>query len=68
MATGLPGVFAAGDVVTYPGKFKLIATGVAEAITAVNHAVVHLDPSARLDAGHSTNVMEKRERTAVSAD
>lgn len=63
MATGVPGVFAAGDIVTYPSKFKLIATGVAEAIIAVNHAVVHIDPSARLDAGHSTNIMEKRERS-----
>jgi thioredoxin reductase (NADPH) len=62
METGVPGVFAAGDVVTYPSKFKLIATGVAEAIVAVNHAVVYLDPSARLDAGHSTNIMEKREK------
>lgn len=68
MATNLPGVFAAGDVVTYPGKFKLIATGAAEAITAVNHAVVYLNPAARLDAGHSTNVMEKRERAAQAAE
>ena len=65
MSTGLPGVFAAGDVATYPGKFKLIATGVAEAITAVNHAVVFLDPAARLDAGHSTAVMDKRERAVT---
>ena len=64
MGTGIPGVFAAGDVVTYPSKFKLIATGVAEAIIAVNHAVVYLDPSARLDAGHSTNIMERREKAA----
>lgn len=68
MSTGLPGVFAAGDVVTYPGKFKLIATGVAEAISAVNHAVVYLNPSARLDAGHSTAVMEKRERAALPTE
>jgi len=68
MSTGIPGIFAAGDVAVYPGKFKLIATGVAEAITAVNHAVVHIDPSARLDAGHSTNVMEKRERATAAAN
>ena len=62
MATGLPGVFAAGDIVAYPAKFKLIATGAAEAVTAVNHAVTHYDPTARLDAGHSTNIMEKKEK------
>ena len=44
MATNIPGVYAAGDIVTYPAKFKLIATGCAEAITAVNHAVTYFDP------------------------
>lgn len=61
METNIPGVFAAGDVCWYPAKFKLIATGAAEAVTAVNHAVTHVDPSARLDPGHSTNIMAARE-------
>ncbi len=64
MATNIPGVFAAGDIAVYPAKFKLIATGAAEAVTAVNHAVTFYDPKARLDAGHSTNIMEKREKGA----
>jgi thioredoxin reductase (NADPH) len=64
MATAIPGVFAAGDIAAYPAKFKLIATGAAEAVTAVNHAVTYYDPKARLDAGHSTNIMEKREKAA----
>jgi thioredoxin reductase (NADPH) len=67
MATNIPGVFAAGDIAVYPAKFKLIATGAAEAVTAVNHAVIHYNPKARLDAGHSTNIMEKREKEAASA-
>jgi thioredoxin reductase (NADPH) len=67
METGLPGVYAAGDVVTYPAKFKLIVTGAAEAVTAVNHAVTFYDPKARLDAGHSTNIMEKREKAEAGA-
>ncbi|RIK38781.1 MAG: ferredoxin--NADP(+) reductase, partial [Chloroflexi bacterium] len=66
MATNIPGIFAAGDIVTYPAKFKLIATGAAEAVTAVNHAVIYIDPKARLDPGHSTNIMEKRERQAAN--
>lgn len=61
MATSIPGVFAAGDICFYPAKFKLIANGAAEAVTAVNHAVTHVDPGARLDAGHSTNIMAARE-------
>ena len=67
MQTSLPGVFAAGDVAWYPAKFKLIANGSAEAVTAVNHAVIHYDPKARLDAGHSTAIMEKREKAAGAA-
>jgi len=66
MATNIAGVFAAGDIATYPAKFKLIATGAAEAVTAVNHAVTFYDPKARLDAGHSTNIMEKREKVAAA--
>jgi thioredoxin reductase (NADPH) len=61
METNIPGVFAAGDICWYPAKFKLIATGAAEAVTAVNHAVTYIDPSARLDPGHSTNIMAARE-------
>jgi thioredoxin reductase (NADPH) len=33
----------------------------------VNHAVTFYDPKARLDAGHSTTIMEKREKQAVAA-
>jgi thioredoxin reductase (NADPH) len=56
METNLPGVFAAGDMVDYVGKLDLIATGFAEAVTAVNSAVQFVDPSARSSAGHSTNL------------
>lgn len=38
MATNLPGVFAAGDGVTYPGKVKLISAGFGEVATAVQSA------------------------------
>ncbi len=56
METNLPGIFAAGDITTYPGKLKLIATGVAEACIAVNHAVHFLNPSAKIEPGHSSNM------------
>jgi thioredoxin reductase (NADPH) len=61
MESNIPGVFVAGDIAWYPAKFKLIATGAAEAVTAVNHAVTVVNPSARLDPGHSTNIMAARE-------
>lgn len=55
MATNIPGVFAAGDIVTYPGKLRLIATGFGEAPTAVNHAKIYLDPGSKLFPGHSSS-------------
>lgn len=56
MRTNIPGIYAAGDVTTYEGKLELIATGVAEACTAVNHAVHYLDPKRKLNPGHSSDL------------
>ena len=59
MATTRSGVFAAGDVVDYPGKVRLIAVGFGEVATAVNNAAVLIDPEAEVFPGHSTdNVLE----------
>lgn len=55
MATNLPRVFAAGDITSYPGKVKLIATGFGEAATAVNNAAVVIDPTAHVFPGHSSD-------------
>jgi len=56
MESSIPGVFAAGDITTYPGKLKLIAVGFGEAPTAVNNAKVYIDPDAKLSPGHSSNM------------
>ncbi len=56
METNLPGVYSAGDVTHYAGKLELIATGYGEAAIAVNNAVHYLDPKARVNPGHSTNL------------
>jgi thioredoxin reductase (NADPH) len=56
METNRPGIFAAGDITTYPGKLKLIATGVAEACIAVNHAVHFINPAQKVEPGHSSNM------------
>lgn len=53
--TNLPGVFAVGDVCSFDGKLKLIATGVGEAATAVCLAKTLLDPSAKMFPGHSSD-------------
>lgn len=54
--TNLPGVFAVGDVCTFEGKLKLIATGVGEAVSAVCTAKTRLDPEAKLFPGHSSEM------------
>ncbi|MCR2823135.1 NAD(P)/FAD-dependent oxidoreductase [Lederbergia panacisoli] len=57
--TNIPGIYAAGDITTYPGKIKLIATGFGEAPTAVSNAKAYLDPKARLQPMHSTSLFEQ---------
>jgi thioredoxin reductase len=56
METGRPGIYAAGDITTYPGKLKLIATGFGEAATAVNQAVHWIYPEKKVNPGHSSNM------------
>ena len=56
METGRPGVYAAGDITTYPGKLKLIANGFGEAAIAVNQAVHRVYPEKKVDPGHSSNL------------
>jgi len=55
MRTNVPGVFAAGDIVDYDGKIRLISVGFGEVATAVNNAAVHIDPEAHLFPGHSSD-------------
>lgn len=54
METSLPGVFGAGDIVTYPGKIKLIATGFAEAAIAVKSAVEYIRPGEKVSLKYSS--------------
>ncbi|MGP4073008.1 NAD(P)/FAD-dependent oxidoreductase [Piscibacillus sp. B03] len=56
METNIPGVYAAGDICTYPGKVKLIAAGFGEGPTAVNNAKVRIDPNSRVQPKHSTSM------------
>jgi thioredoxin reductase (NADPH) len=45
MQTSMPGIFAVGDIVTYPGKLKLILQGFAEAAVAAHaiHPIIYPD-------------------------
>jgi thioredoxin reductase (NADPH) len=50
--TNVPGIFAAGDIVEYPGKVKLIVSGFGEVATAVNNVAAYLNPSVSAFPGH----------------
>jgi thioredoxin reductase len=55
MKTSMDAVWAAGDVTTFDGKLKLIATGFGEAAIAVAQAVHHIRPETRIQPAYSTN-------------
>lgn len=55
METSEPGIYAAGDIVSYPGKVRLIATDFGEAATAINNAAKYLNPKASTFPGYSTH-------------
>ncbi|MGQ9510415.1 MAG: NAD(P)/FAD-dependent oxidoreductase [Thermaceae bacterium] len=54
MATNIPGVYACGDITTYPGKLPLIVLGFGEAAIAANHAAAYANPSLKVNPGHSS--------------
>ncbi|HMI68592.1 MAG TPA: NAD(P)/FAD-dependent oxidoreductase, partial [Solirubrobacteraceae bacterium] len=53
--TSLDRVWACGDITTFDGKLKLIATGYAEAAIAVSQAVHHIRPEMKIQPKYSTN-------------
>ncbi len=56
--TALPGVFAIGDVATYPGKLKLILQGFSEAAVAAHaiHPIVFPDQALHFEYSTSTGI------------
>ncbi len=59
METNVSGIFAAGDIVQYPGKTMLIATGYTDAMTAINHAHMQINPKAK-EQVYSTVIYQTR--------
>jgi thioredoxin reductase (NADPH) len=55
MKTSLDRVWACGDITTFDGKLKLIATGFAEAAIAVAQAVHEIRPEVKIQPKYSTN-------------
>ena len=55
METNVKGVFGAGDIITYPGKLKLILMGFSEASQAAHNARDHIHPDEAYHFEHSTS-------------
>jgi thioredoxin reductase (NADPH) len=55
MVTSIPGIYGAGDIVSYPGKLKLITNGFAEAATACHAIQKYLNPDKPQILVHSTS-------------
>jgi len=55
MSTGLPGLFGVGDIITYPGKLKLILMGFSEASQAAHNARDYVHPDEAYHFEHSTS-------------
>lgn len=53
-ATSVPGIFAIGDIATYPGKLKLILSGFAEAAMAAHAIFPLVHPGEALHFEYST--------------
>lgn len=60
--TNIPGIFAVGDINTYPGKKKLILSGFHEAALAAFAVAEHLNPSKKIPLQYTTTspIMHKR--------
>ena len=55
--TNVDGIFAIGDICTYPGKASLIVSGFGEAPTAINSSYKYINPDAIIGALHSSSAI-----------
>ena len=60
------GIYAIGDVCTYPGKIKLILTGFYEAAVMVRAAFTYAYPDRKMAGGYTTTNSVIQERLGVS--
>ena len=66
--TSTPGIFAVGDVNSYPGKKKLILSGFHEAALCAFAVGEYLDPGKKVPLQYTTTSPALRRRLGVSAD
>ncbi len=65
--TNIPGVFAVGDINTYPGKKKLILSGFHEGALAAFAVAAHLNPAKKIPLQYTTTSPIRQQRLGISA-
>ena len=64
--TSTPGIFAVGDIITYPGKLKLILSGFHEAALAAQRAHRYVYPDKKLLFQYTTSSTSLQRKLGVS--
>ena len=64
--TSTPGIFAIGDINTYPGKLKLILSGFHEGALAAQKVHRYVHPDKRLTFEHSTSSPSLHKKLGVA--
>ena len=64
-ATNEPGIYAIGDINTYPGKLKLILSGFHEAALMAHAAKKHIDPDERIVFQYTTSSTKLQKKLGV---
>ena len=63
--TSTPGIFAVGDINTYPGKLKLILSGFHETALMARQAFRYVHPEAKLKFEYTTSSSSLQEKLGV---
>jgi thioredoxin reductase (NADPH) len=64
--TAIPGLFAIGDINTYPGKLKLILSGFHEAALMAQQAYHYVYPEKRLVFQYTTSSTSLQKKLGVA--
>ena len=63
--TSKDGIFAVGDINTYPGKLNLILSGFHETTLAVQKAFTRINPGERVPFGYTTSSTSIHEKLGL---
>ncbi len=64
MKTSVDGLYAAGDIAYYPGKLKIIQTGLSDAAMAVRNSLTYIKPGEKIRHTFSSVKMAKEKKNA----